>query len=366
MTKPRARDLGLPFMGTPGENNAITDVPGVLVGYTTLNDTVNGGDRRQVRTGVTVIHPRGLIATMQPIWAGIHRFNGNGEMTGVHWIEDAGYFASPIVLTNTHAVGMAHHATVRWMVEQYHTQFDSHHYWALPVIAETYDGVLNNINGFPIQEEHVRHALNHATSGPIAEGNVGGGTGMICYGFKGGTGTASRCITLDDRQYHLGVLVQANHGQREWLSILGVPVGQLLPQAPLPSRDQGSIIVVISTDIPMLPHQLRRVAKRATIGIGRNGTVGGNSSGDIFLAFSVANAMPMPQAASPRLTMDFVNDEHFDPIYEATAQAVEESVVNALVAADSMSTVKPTGQLIPAIDHQELMATMRRYQHLPE
>lgn len=365
MKKLRARDLGLPFLGTPGPHNAITDVPGVLVGYATLNDDLIGGG--VTHTGVTVIHPRGLVETMQPIWAGIHRFNGNGEMTGIHWIEDAGYFASPIVLTNTHAVGMAHHATLRWMVEQYPTQFDSpQHSWALPVIAETYDGVLNDINGFPIQEEHVRYALNHAKSGPIAEGNVGGGTGMISYGFKGGTGTASRRVTIAERRYHLGVLVQANHGQREWLSILGVPVGQLLPQSPLPSRDQGSIIVLIGTDIPMMPHQLRRVAKRATIGIGRNGTVGGNSSGDIFLAFSVANAMPMPGAAPAALTMDFVNDEYFDPIYEATCQAVEESVINALIAAESMATVKPKGKIIPAIDHQELIAAMRRYRPLPE
>ncbi len=366
MKKPRARDLGILFSGVPGFYNAITDVPGVTVGYTTLNDKTSTRDGGQVRTGVTAIHPRGINETMQPIWAGTHRFNGNGEMTGVHWIEDAGYFASPIVLTNTHAVGMAHHATVQWMVEQYHAQFEGHHYWALPVIAETYDGVLNNINGFQIQEEHVRHALNHATSGPIAEGNVGGGTGMICYGFKGGTGTASRCVTIGNHRYHLGVLVQANHGQREWLSIAGVPVGQLLPEAPLPSRDQGSIIVVIGTDIPLLPHQLRRVAKRATLGIGRNGTVGGNSSGDIFLAFSVANAMPMPGAAPVALTMDFVNDEYFDSIYEATCQAVEESVVNALIAAESMSTVNPKGKIIPAIDHQALITAMRQYRHLPE
>lgn len=364
MKKPRARDLGLSFEGIPGTYNAITDVPGVTVGYTTLNDSKGTPDGGMVHTGVTAIHPRGIGRTMQPIWAGMHSFNGNGEMTGTHWIADAGYFSSPIVLTNTHAVGMAHHATVKWMIEQYHTQFDADHYWALPVIAETYDGVLNDINGFHIREEHVRDALNTATGGSIAEGNVGGGTGMICYGFKGGTGTASRQLILDRQTYQVGVLVQANHGQREWLSVLGVPVGRLLPESPIPSRDQGSIIVVIGTDIPLLPHQLRRIAKRAAIGIGRNGTVGGNSSGDIFLAFSVANPLEMPQAAPSRLAMAFLNDELFDPLYEATCQAVEESVINAMVAAESMSTVKPPGKIIPAISHAELVAAMRGYRHM--
>ncbi len=366
MAKPRARDLGLPFVGTPGFYNAITDVPGILVGSTTLNDHSSANGPGRIRTGVTVIHPHGIRRTMEPTWAGIHSFNGNGEMTGTHWIEDAGFFTSPIVLTNTHAVGMAHHATVRWMTEQYSSQFETHHYWALPVVAETYDGVLNDINRFPIQENHVRDALNRAASGPIAEGNVGGGTGMICYGFKGGTGSASRQLTLDNQVYHVGVLVQANHGQREWLSVAGVPVGKLWPDPPFSARDQGSIIVIIATDIPMMPHQLRRVAKRAAIGIGRNGTVGGNNSGDIFLAFSVANPMPMPQVAPPKLVMEIINDELLDPIYEATCQGVEESVLNAMIAAESMPTVKPVGKIVHAIDAHKLMAIIRNYRHWPE
>jgi len=363
----RARDWGLPFDGQPGEYNAITDVPGVEVGYTTLiagEGPVKIGTG-PIRTGVTAILPRGRSTEMHPIWAGAYSLNGNGEMTGVHWINDGGYFLSPICITNTHAVGIVHHATVQYMTKQYQEQFAQQHLWAMPVVAETYDGVLNDINGQHVHAKHVLAAIESARTGPLAEGNVGGGTGMICYEFKGGTGTASRRLSLDGSSYHIGALVQANHGMREWFTVRGVPVGKHMPLAhPLHSKEQGSIIVVVGTDIPMLPHQLRRVAKRCAIGIGRNGTPGGNSSGDIFLAFSVANEMPIPQSAPTRLSMTYINDEAFDAIYEATCQAVEEAVLNALFAAESMTTVKPPGATVHALSPEQVVALMRQYNRM--
>ncbi|TCP20637.1 L-aminopeptidase DmpA [Scopulibacillus darangshiensis] len=367
MTKKiRARDLGLPFEGTTGVYNAITDVPGVEVGTTTIiqgDGPVKIG-KGPIRTGVTAILPRGKQDTMNPIWAGFHSLNGNGEMTGMHWVNDGGYFLSPICLTNTHAVGTAHQATVKWMIEQYEEQFKHEHLWAMPVIAETYDGVLNDINGEHVQAEHVLSAIRSAKGGDVAEGNVGGGTGMICYEFKGGTGTSSRAVTIGSDTYHIGALVQANHGIRDWLTVLGVPVGKHMTDDKILQTERGSIIVVIGTDIPMLPHQLRRVAKRAAIGIGRNGTPGGNNSGDIFLAFSVANKMDILQISQEKLQMDFINDEFFDPIYEAACQAVEESVLNALVAAEAMTTAKPYGHTVKAIDHEELRQVMKKYNKL--
>jgi D-aminopeptidase len=367
MTKlKRGRNLGLPFEGSTGTFNAITDIPGVEVGYTTLIESegpVQGG-KGPVRTGVTAILPRGKQEKMHPIWAGYHSLNGNGEMTGMHWVNDGGYFLSPICITNTHSVGICHHSVTKWMIEQYKEQFSEQHIWAMLVVAETYDGVLNDINGQHVTEEHVFSAIQSAQSGAIAEGNVGGGTGMICYGFKGGTGTSSRVITIDGEKHHIGVLVQANHGIRDWLTILGVPVGKHLKQNQVSTREQGSIIVIIGTDIPMLPHQLQRVAKRAAIGIGRNGTPGGNGSGDIFLAFSVANKMDIPQASQSRLKMEFINDEVFDPIYLAVCQAVEESVINALLAAESMTFVKPYGNKAEAINHGELLEVMRQYNQI--
>ncbi|MFZ7946705.1 MULTISPECIES: P1 family peptidase [Bacillaceae] len=366
MKKKRGRDLGLPFPGIPGEFNAITDVPGVEIGFTTI---IEGEGQVQIgkgpiRTGVTAILPRGKKEKMEPVWAGFYSLNGNGEMTGVHWINDGGYFLSPICITNTHSVGIAHHATTKWMVNNYEKQFTDEHLWAMPVIAETYDGVLNDINGQHITEGHVLSAIDSAKSGPVAEGNVGGGTGMICYEFKGGTGTSSRVVTINGQQQHIGVLVQANFGLREWLTILGVPLGKHMSKESLLEKEQGSVIVIIGTDIPMLPHQLQRVAKRAAIGIGRSGSPGGNSSGDIFLAFSTANEMEIPQLSKEKLTMEFVNDEVFDPIYEAVCQAVDESVVNAMIAAESMTTVKPFGKIVPAINHEELMQIMKEYHRI--
>ena len=363
--KPRARDLGLPFPGTPGPLNAITDIPGLAIGMTTLNEPAG-----KVRTGVTAILPRAHERDLMPVWAGFYALNGNGEMTGTHWINDAGYFCGPICITNTHSVGMAHHATVGWMIDRYGHQFQSDHLWAMPVIAETYDGVLNDINGRHVTEAHVVAALKGATGGPVAEGNVGGGTGMICYEFKGGTGTASRRVEIGDgadkRVGHVGVLVQANHGNREWLTILGVPVGQHMPEGRLLYKEQGSIIVTIGTDLPMLPNQLKRVAKRAAIGIGRGGSPGGNNSGDIFMAFSTGNAMPLPQAGAPIWRLDAVNDEMFDQIYMATVEAIEEAIVNAMIAAQSMTSLKPAGQMVAAIDHAELRAVMARYNRITE
>ncbi|PSR30481.1 MAG: aminopeptidase [Sulfobacillus benefaciens] len=362
--KIRARDLGLPFDGVPGYYNAITDVLGVEVGFTTL---ISGEGplqvgRGPVRTGVTAILPRGKQNRMHPIWAGFFALNGNGEMTGTHWINDGGYFTSPIILTNTHSVGIAHQATVRWMIERYRDQFIGGHYWAMPVVAETYDGVLNDINGLHVHEQHVIDAINSAQRGPVTEGNIGGGTGMICYDYKGGTGTASRTLMVDGTTYHVGVLVQANHGIRDWFTVLGVPIGKLDPDRTLRSgKEQGSIIVIIGTDLPMLPHQLRRIAKRGPIGIGRNGTPGGNSSGDMFLAFSTANTTEMPHESSTQLTMDFISDEAFDPIYLAVSQAIEESVVNALVGAEDMTTVKPYGKTVKAIDPERLLRWVRQY-----
>lgn len=364
--KKRARELGLPFPGVPGQYNAITDVPGVEVGYTTI---IEGEGPLQIgigpiRTGVTAILPRGKRKELNPIWAGQYSLNGNGEMTGTHWINDGGYFLSPICITNTHSVGVAHHGTVKWMIQHYQEQFENEHIWAMPVVAETYDGALNDINGLHVKEEHVLSTINSATSGPIEEGNVGGGTGMVTYGFKGGTGTSSRVVEINHKSYHVGGLVQANHGIRKWLTVLGVPVGKELMTETPSEKERGSIIVIIGTDIPMLPHQLKRVAKRAAIGIGRNGTPSGNGSGDIFLAFSVANEMGLHQKARIETQMDVINDIYFDPIYEAVCQVTEEAVVNAMLAAEPMTTIKPFGHLVEAIDPEKLVEIMKKYNRM--
>jgi D-aminopeptidase len=350
--KVRARGLGLPFPGTPGPDNALTDVPGVLVGYRTLVSA-------RVRTGVTAILPRGFAPELRPVWSGFHALNGNGEMTGTHWIEDGGYFCGPICLTNTHSVGIVHHAAVRWMIGHHAGAFAEDHVWAMPVVAETYDGVLNDINAQQVTETDALAAIADAKGGAIAEGNVGGGTGMICYEFKGGTGTSSRVVESGGERHTIGVLVQANHGIRDWLTILGLPVGTRMTQGRLFQKERGSIIVVIGTDAPMLPHQLRRIAKRGAIGIGRNGSPGGNNSGDIFLAFSTANEVTLKALrGGRRQTLSYMPDECFDPFYLATVQAVEEAVVNALVAAEDMTTIKPGGSVCRAIDHAQLRAVL--------
>ncbi|MFT6285525.1 MAG: D-aminopeptidase [Alcanivorax sp.] len=366
----RARDLGLPFDGTPGQWNAITDVPGVEVGFTTL---VEGKDELQpgkgpICTGVTAILPRGISANPKPVWAGLFNLNGNGELTGSHWIQDAGYFLSPICITNTHSVGIAHHATVGWMIDQYDDYFTNYHSWAMPVIAETYDGAVSDICGRHVTEQHVLDALNSAIPGPVLEGNVGGGTGMQTYEFKGGTGTSSRSIDIVGQQYTVAALVQSNFGVRHELNILGVPVGKHMTDNAFISEtsghEQGSIIVIIATDAPLLPIQLQRLAKRGAIGIGRTGTSGGHFSGDIMLAFSTGNKLDMPPlgAQQPRsFNLECINDAHCDIIYEAAVQAVEESVINAMVAAKSVPVIKPPGYILTAIDHDDLRKLMIKY-----
>jgi D-aminopeptidase len=371
--KPRARDLGLPFEGRTGKLNAITDVAGVEVGYTTLIE--GEGEVRMgkgpMRTGVTAILPRGKRGIPSPIWAGHFNLNGNGEMTGTHWINDVGYFISPIVITNTFSVGMAHHATIGWMINLYRNYFQEDHGFTYPVIAETYDGFTNDICGRHIKEEHVLEALNSAKTGPILEGIVGGGTGMMTYEFKGGTGTSSRTVALGSVNYTIGTLVQSNFGTRKDLNILGVPVGKHWPEnavlTELKGHETGSIIVIIGTDLPLLPIQLQRIAKRAAIGIGRTGTSGGHYSGDIFLAFSIANDIGLPALMSDQpidYALTYINDHHFDVIYDATVQAIEEAVINAMVAAESMTTVKPAGYTLEAIDHDRLLKIMKQYNRL--
>ena len=353
-TKPRARDLGLPFPGQPGPFNAITDVNGVKVGFVTLTDAT-----RKIRTGVTAIIPRGDTNEPMPVWAGQYALNGNGEMTGTHWINDAGYFIGPICITNTHSIGMVHHGATRWIINQFADFFEQEHAWAMPVVAETYDGVLNDINAQHVTAEHAIEALNSAKPGPVAEGSVGGGNGMICYEFKGGTGTSSRKIELGETSYTVGALVQANHGIRPWLNILGKPVGKLMPEGRLKGEENGSIIVILATDAPLSGLSLRQVAKRAAIGVGRGGAPGGNSSGDIFLAFSIANKRPMPQKDRAVIERVEINNELLDPVYLATVEAVEEAVVNAIVAGEDVNTVKPPGYICRGMDTNRLSELFR-------
>ncbi len=362
----RARGLGIDLDGTPGPLNAITDVDGIAVGMTTIIEVEpRPGRKKLVRTGVTAIVPHHNSQPPHPVWAGISSFNGNGEMTGSHWIEDGGYFVGPVLITNTHNVGIAHHAAVKWMISKSPYADQEEHLWVMPVVAETYDGVLNDINAQAVTEDDVMAALNSAKPGPVAEGNTGGGTGMITYEFKGGTGTASRIIHIDGKQQSVGVLVQSNFGRREWLTIAGAPVGRHMPinRSQVPA-ERGSIIAVIATDIPMAPHQLKRLARRAALGIGRTGTIGGNSSGDIFLAFSTANAGPLPHEAGTYLQPTMLNDENFDPVYAAAVQSVEEAVLNAIIAAEPMGGTQWDEALVPAIDHAALVEILAQYNRL--
>lgn len=352
---PRARSFGLDFPGTPGPFNAITDVAGVRVGYETIIDP-----SRNIRTGVTAILPREDAGNPQPVWAGQYALNGNGEMTGTHWINDAGWFFGPVMITNTHSVGMAHHAATGWMIDRYSEFFTDQHAWAMPVVAETYDGVLSDINAQAVTPTHARNALASATSGPVAEGSVGGGAGMICYEFKGGSGTSSRQTEIGGKTYTIGAFVQANHGIRPWLSVLGVPIGREMTEGRLLDSETGSIIVILATDAPLSGLSLRQVAKRAAIGVGRGGSPGGNNSGDVFLAFSVADPGPMPQQAGPILTRRELNGETLDPFYLGAVEAVEEAVINALTAGEDVPTVKPAGLICKAIDVDQLVQIMKR------
>jgi L-aminopeptidase/D-esterase-like protein len=367
MPRPRARDLGIPFDGTPGALNAITDVEGVLVGHTTL---IAGSGKLQVgkgpvRTGVTAVLPRGAASMQRFSFAGWYAQNGNGEMTGTTWVEESGFLEGPVLITNTHSVGVVRDAVIAWRVK--HGAADATgSWWSLPVVAETWDGWLNDINGFHVKPEHVFHALDSAHSGPVQEGSVGGGTGMICNGYKGGIGTASRKLADKDGAYTVGVLVQCNYGTRDNLRIAGIPVGREIPgedpYALVPSDvvERGSIIVIVATDAPLLPHQLKRIARRVSLGIGRDGSIAGNGSGDIFIAFSTAN----PDASELGQTVDLkmVPNDSLDPLFGATVQATEEAVVNAMVAADDMTGIDD--HHVTALSHDKLREVLSKYNRL--
>jgi len=364
-TKPRARQLGVPFDGHPGALDAITDVAGVEVGSTTLvsgNGALKVGEG-PVRTGVTVILPRGK-GSIDPVYAGWFSLNGNGEMTGTTWIEEAGLLAGPVGITNTHSVGVVRDTMIGWGLK-HGVVGDA---WSLPVVAETFDGYLNDINGFHVKPEHVVAALDGAHAGPVAEGNVGGGTGMVCYGFKGGTGTASRVLAEEMGGYTVGVLVQCNCGRRPQLTIAGVPVGREIPDgapyaqvSPLPGSDAagdvGSIIIVVATDAPLLPHQLKRLARRASLGVARTGSISGNGSGDIFLAFSTANK-DADKGPGPNSVLT-VSNERISPLFEATVEATEEAIVNAMVGAETMTG--RDGYTVNALPHERLQQVLKKY-----
>ena len=358
----RARALGIPFDGTPGPLNAITDVAGVTVGFTTL---ISGEGKLEVgkgpvRTGVTAILPRGAASFDDPVYAGVFSLNGNGEMTGTAWIEEGGFLEGPVVITNTHSVGLVRDAVIKWRVSKGGpdpTGFS----WSLPVVAETWDGYLNDINGFHVKPGDAEHALETAKSGPVEEGSVGGGTGMICYEFKGGTGTASRSLKTKDTSYMVGALVQANCGRRSQLTIAGTPVGKEIPGNAVFSKENGSIIIVIGTDAPLLPYQLKRLARRASLGLARTGATSGNGSGDLFLAFSTANS-GAANPAQPTNSVATIPNDRLDPIFEGTVQAVEEAIVNALVANRSM--IGRDDHKVDALPHDRLRAVLRKYNRL--
>jgi L-aminopeptidase/D-esterase-like protein len=355
----RARALGVPFDGTPGALNAITDVAGVQVGYTTL---ISGEGKLEVgkgpvRTGVTAVLPRGRDSFNDPVYAGYFSLNGNGEMTGTAWVEESGFLEGPMMITNTHSVGVVRDATIAWRVAQASpdpTGFS----WSLPVVAETWDGYLNDINGFHVKPDDVVNALETAKGGPIAEGSVGGGTGMICYEFKGGTGTASRVLDQKNGGYVIGVLVQANCGRRPQLTIAGVPMGKEIPENAVYSQEAGSIIIVIGTDAPLLPNQLKRLARRASLGLARTGSVSGNGSGDLFLAFSTANSHAA-DPSSPTHSVTTIPNDLLDPIFTATVQAVEEAIVNALVANQTM--IGRDDHRVDALPHDRVKALLGKY-----
>jgi L-aminopeptidase/D-esterase-like protein len=358
--KPRARDLGVPFDGTPGPLDAITDVRGVEVGHSTI---ISGDGAIKVgsgpaRTGVTAVLPRGK-RSFDPVFAGWFSLNGNGEMTGTTWIDEGGFLEGPVMITNTHSVGVVRDAVVAWRLK--HAPPDAAGYaWSLPVVAETWDGTLNDANAFHVKERHAFEALDGAAGGRVAEGNVGGGTGMICHGFKGGIGTASRRLPAGQGDYTVGALVQANYELRDQLRIAGVPVGREIGGATVRRDEQGSIIVVIATDAPLVPHQVKRLARRAPLALGRMGSASGNGSGDIFIAFSTAN--PGAARATGTVPLVMLPNERLSPLFEATVQAVEEAIVNALVAAETMTG--KDGRTVAALPHDGLRAVLRKYNRL--
>ncbi len=376
-TKPRARDLGIPFDGAAGQFNAITDVKGVEVGYTTL---VSGDGNKAVRTGVTAILPQGK-AFRGRVFAAWHALNGNGEMTGTAWIDESGGLGSPVMITNTHSVGVVRDAVIEWGLLRFKEGIGYAGDFSLPVVAETYDGFLNDINGFHVKKEHVFEALDGAKTGALLEGSVGGGTGMMAHGFKGGTGTASRVLEARFGGYTVGVIVQANYGTRQLFSVAGVPVGKeitdLRPKPgpkpantasverkmPFEDAGQGSIIVVVATDAPLLPHQLKRIAQRVSLGVGNMGGRGENSSGDIFLAFSTANAQEASKDEG-LATLTMLPNDRINQLFWATTQATEEAIVNALVAAETMKGYNDNTAF--ALPHDRLREAMKKYNRLQE
>jgi D-aminopeptidase len=369
-SKPRARDLGVPFDGTPGPLNAITDVAGVTVGHTTL---ISGEGKLvvgkgPVRTGVTAVLPRGSDSMKTSVFAGWWSLNGNGEMTGTTWVEESGFLEGPVMITNTHSVGVVRDAVIQWRVSHGKADPDGY-WWSLPVVAETWDGWLNDVNGFHVKPEHVFHAIDTARAGPVEEGNAGGGTGMVCNGFKGGIGTASRRFEVKgDGAYTVGVLVQCNYGVRQNLRIAGIPVGREIPSedsytgTSFAADDHGSIIVVVATDAPLLPHQLKRLARRVSLGLGRNGSISGNGSGDIFIAFSTAN--PGASATDHVVDLKMLPNDKIEPVFAATVQCVEEAVINAMIAAETMTGID--NHRVRALPHDELRAVLKKYNRLVE
>jgi D-aminopeptidase len=359
LARPRARDLGIPFEGKPGPLNAITDVKGVEVGHATI---VSG---EAVRTGVTVVFPRGK-GSPDPVFAGWYALNGNGEMTGTTWIEEGGFLEGAVFLTNTNSVGLVRDASIEWWLRRFPEDARDANF-SLPVVAETWDGFLNDVFGFHVKKEHVFQAMDGAVSsaaGTVVEGSVGGGTGMIAYGFKGGIGTSSRRLDDGDGAYTVGVLVQSNHGRRNRLTIAGVPVGKdipdLLPEPGKHADGEGSIIVIVATDAPLLPMQLERLARRAALGIGRVGGAGENTSGDILLAFSTANPSVARAGAPVQLTM--LPNDRMDPLFWATVDATEEAIVNAMIAAETMKGAG--GNTVHALPHDRLREILKKHQRL--
>ena len=359
-TKPRARDLGVPFDGTPGPNNAITDVKGVEVGHTTL---ISGEGKLvvghgPVRTGVTAIHPRGKTSN-DAVFAAWFTLNGNGEMTGTTWVDDSGFLNGPVMITNTHSVGVVRDAVIAWKVNHGSPDMEGY-WWSLPVVAETWDGYLNDINGFHVKPEDAWHALDSAHSATVEEGNVGGGTGMICNEFKGGIGTSSRVLDAKAGGYTVGVLVQCNYGSRDQLRIAGINVGREISEHTVWQKDVGSIIVVVATDAPLIPTQLKRIARKVSLGLGRDGSYSGDGSGDIFIAFSTANPGAVGTSGMHQISM--LPNDSLDPIFLATVQATEEAVVNAMVAAETMTGIN--NHTVIALPHDRLREVLQKHDRL--
>jgi L-aminopeptidase/D-esterase-like protein len=357
--RPRARAAGVPFDGAPGPLDAITDVAGVEVGHSTI---ISGEGRLvvgsgPVRTGVTAVLPRGKQST-DPVFAAWFSLNGNGEMTGTTWVEESGFLEGPVMITNTHSVGVVRDAVVKRRIDR----FVPGDWWALPVVAETYDGTLNDINGLHVKPQHAFEALDTAASGAVTEGNVGGGTGMICFGFKGGIGTASRKLEAKAGGYTLGVLVQCNCGRRAQLHIAGVPVGLEIEKQTQQQQERGSIIIVIATDAPLMPHQLKRLARRATMGLARDGSTSGNGSGDIFIAFTTANPGTASAADVSQVTM--LPNERMNPLFDAVVQATEEAIVNAMFAAETMIGIN--GRKVEGLPIDRTREILKKYSRLEE